>query len=104
MHELLITNRPLKNFLSLFNKDEELTDIELGDVWHPSSGFVDESYFKGINTVNDLLAIDYDFYGLVHFVARIRGLLVEYYGDDYKITGSKKEIEKLKYGSANGRL
>lgn len=97
MDELTIEDRPLKNFFAIFSKDDNLEIIELGDTWHPTSGFVEESYFKDIKTVDDLLKTDYDFKGLVIFIATIRGLLIEYHGDYYKISGNKKEIEKLKF-------
>ena len=73
--------------------------IELGDTWHPASRFVDEDYFKHVQTVDDLLKIDYDFKGLVIFIATIRGLSIDYHGDCYKISGDKKEIEKLRINS-----
>ena len=97
MDELIIDDRPLKEFFKLFKEDEALEIIELGDTWHPSSGFVDETFFQPIKTVGDLLKIDYDFKGLVHFMANIRGLSIDYNDGYYKITGTKKEIEKLKF-------
>jgi hypothetical protein len=99
MNELTIDGRPLKEFFRIFDKDEKLKIIELGDTWHPSSGFVDQTYFKHIKTVDDLLKTDYDFKGLVIFMARIRELSIDYHGDYYKISGDKKEIEKLKFNS-----
>ena len=101
MDELIITNRPLKEFFKFFGKEEELEIIALGDIWHPASGFVDETHFSNINLVCDLLNTDYDFEGLVHFSAKIKGLLIEYNRDYYKITGDKKAIEKLKWIVAN---
>ncbi len=99
MEELEINERPLKEFFKLFDTDEALEIIELGDVWHPSSGFVDETTFRHIKTVNDLLNTDYDFKGLVIFIAKIRGLSVDYHGGCYKITGDKKGIDKIKFNS-----
>lgn len=101
MDELTIEDRPLKEFFRIFGKDENLKIIEIGDTWHPASGFVDESYFKHIKTVDDLLKTDYEFRGLVIFIATIRGLSIDYHGDYYKISGDKKEIEKLKFNSLN---
>jgi hypothetical protein len=97
MDELIVEGRPLKEFFRIFDREEELEIIELGDTWHPASGFVDSTYFKHIKTVEDLLSVDYDFNGLVIFIASIRGLSIHYHGDSYKIIGDKKEIEKLKF-------
>lgn len=97
MSELVISDRPLKEFLKLFNKDEKLQIIELGDVGHPSSGYIDETYFSNINTVNDLLNIDYDFKGLVYLMVQVRGVTIEYHEGCYKISGDKKDIERLKF-------
>jgi hypothetical protein len=97
MDELIISDRPLKEFLTLFNRDEELNIIELGDTWYPAAGFADETNFPVIKTVNDLLIIDYDFKGLVIFIARVGTLSIEYHGGYYKISGNKKKIKKLKY-------
>jgi hypothetical protein len=102
MNELTISDRPLKEFLRIFDKNERLEIIEIGDTRHPLSGFVDQTYFRHIKTVDDLLKADYDFEGLVIFIAKIKGVLIDYHGDYYKIIGDKKEIEKLKFNSPFG--
>ena len=99
MDELIIAERPLKEFFKLFDKHEELKIIELGDTWHPASGFVDETYFPHVKTVEDLLNTGYDFKGLVIFIATIKGFSINYNGEYYKISGEKKEIAKLQYNS-----
>jgi len=97
MSEVIISDRPLKEFFQLFNKKETLNIIQLGDTWHPSSGFVDKTYFSHIKTVDDFFKTDYDFKGLVIFIAEIRELHIENHNQIYKITGDKNEIEKLKF-------
>lgn len=97
MDKLIFDDRSLKEFFRMFDVEEKLEIIELGDTWHPASGFVDETFFNPIKTVSDLLNTDYDFKGLVFFEASIRGLSVIYYNNRYTIRGDKKEIEKLKY-------
>lgn len=77
MNELTISDRPLKEFLRIFDKNERLEIIEIGDTRHPLSGFVDQTYFRHIKTVDDLLKADYDFEGLVIFIAKIKGVLID---------------------------
>ena len=97
MSQLIIEDRPLKEFFRIFDGYEPLEIIELGDTCHPAQGFIDQTYFRDIKIVDDLLMEDYDFGGLVIFIARIRGLFIHYHGDYYKITGDEKEIERLKF-------
>ena len=97
MENFIFEEIPLKEFFKLFEKDEELDIIELGDTAHPSSGFVDQTYFKQIKTVGDLMEVDYDFNGLVILIAKVRGLIIEYHENRYKIIGEKKDIDKIKF-------
>lgn len=88
----------LKRLLSFFGHQENLTITELGDTWHPADGFVDESYFLEVKTIADLLALDYDFRGLVTFQGQVRNVKICYDmdSDQFTLTGNNKEIEKLK--------
>lgn len=54
MTQLIIQDIPLKDVFRIFNRNEALHIIELGDTWHPSCGFVDETHFENIKTVEDL--------------------------------------------------
>jgi len=96
MEEILIHDIPFKVFLSLFNVEEEVKIIELGDTWHPADGFVNESHFAELRTVGDFLCVDYDFRGLVIFVGQIGYYSINYDGKSYLVRGAKKELEKLK--------
>ena len=71
MKKASIKTKHLKDFLSLFDKEAVLDNLELGDTWHPSSGYVDESILNGKNKIKDILDFDYDFKGLVAFEADI---------------------------------
>jgi len=68
----------------------------LGDVWHPSAGYVDEALVHGITQIEDLLAFPYDFAGLVHFEAVIAGISVIYNHDYYQLTGPSKLMQQLR--------
>ncbi|WP_028979854.1 hypothetical protein [Sporocytophaga myxococcoides] len=96
MNEILIQNIPFKLFLSFFSIQDEVKIIELGDTWHPASGFVDGSYFKDFKTVDDFLCVDYDFQGLVIFIGQIGSYSIKYDGEYYHLSGSDKEMAKLK--------
>lgn len=87
---------PIKEFLSFFEGEEEINISELGDTWHPVDGFVNESYFKYVRTVNDFRNIDYDFRGLVMFKGHIGQCEVNYDGESYKVCGIRGEIERMK--------
>ena len=95
MEEITAYVSSLKNLLSVCEEKEILFISELGDTGHPDKGFVDESHFPHLRTVGALLALDYDFEGLVVFRATIGRLSVEYDGSRYKIAGDKKELKKL---------
>lgn len=100
---LLIRTKCLKDLLHLFNTDDELANLALGDTWHPSSGFVDESVLNGKTKVKEILDFPYEFKGLVGFKASVGHIninLVTYPNEDrdheeYEITGPKKEIRIL---------
>lgn len=96
MAELRIKNTGLKKLLSHFAGHQELSIQELGDTLHPASGFVDESYFPGIQTIDDFLQIDYDFPGLVVFAAQVGGLRIEYKSneDEFVVSGSEEELKE----------
>jgi hypothetical protein len=79
---MVIEHISLKEFLGLFEPQQMIQNLELGDTTHPASGFVDESILQGKNTVADVLNFAYDFGGLVHFSGTI---------DEYKI-GFEKDI------------
>jgi hypothetical protein len=78
---LLITTKSLKDFLSIFESNELLADLSLGDTWHPSSGFVDEKILGELPTVGNVLEFDYDFKGLVGFSASISTVKVKLLSD-----------------------
>src|SRR3954466_4302834 len=97
LQTLIIKNTALKKLLELFEGHDNLFVKELGDTWHPDNGFVDESYFKNIQTIDDLRAIDYDFKGLVVFEAQIRDLKIQYKSDtnEFILTGNESEIKEI---------
>lgn len=95
MKVITITDRPLKKFLEIFDEDNEIQILELGDTWHPADGFVDESYFKDFKTIRDLINVDYDFKGLLLFRAIIGQVTIDYKGDFYKLTGEQKSLNEL---------
>lgn len=69
--DLVQVQTSFKNLLRLFEEEAILENLELGDTWHPFSGFVDESIFSPRPMVKELLKHDYDFKGLVHFSTTI---------------------------------
>ncbi len=103
MAEVHIKNIGLKNLLSRFEGHQKLSIQELGDTLHPASGFVDESYFQNIKTIDDFLHIDYDFQGLVVFVVRVDGLRIEYKSseDEFVVSGSEGELGMIQRGMKN---
>ena len=82
---IIVKGNSLKSILSLFNPDEEITKLQLGDVWHPSSGFVDESILNSKKTIQEILEFPYDFKGLVLFEAVIEDVIVKYINTEYEI-------------------
>jgi hypothetical protein len=93
--KLLIHKIPLKHFLLLFKPDDKIYFLQLGDVWHPSAGFVDEKILGDVETVQQLLDFDYDFKGLVFFAAVIDEIKIDHHGKQFELTGNKKQIDKL---------
>jgi hypothetical protein len=96
--QITIKELGLKGLLGLFEGQEKLIINELGDTWHPADGFVDESYFKDIKTIDDLLGLEYDFNGLVIFDGQVNNLkiLFDNDSDQFTVTGDKRELEKLR--------
>lgn len=92
---ITIPETPLKDFLKNFDPQTLIEVKEFGDTWHPSSGYVDEKILGNPKTVQNLLDFDYDYRGLIIFDAKIGNLDIYYRDNNYKITGEKKEIEKL---------
>lgn len=91
----------LKDLLSLFETDLFLEDIVLGDTWHPSSGFIDESILKGKQQISDLLHFDYDFKGLIEFGAKVSAMTIELLSHaekqlEFRIEGSIQQIIQLR--------
>ncbi len=76
--KIKVKGNALKSILSLFNPSKEITKLQLGDTWHPSSGFVDESILNGKKTIQEILEFHYDFKGLVLFEAVIDDVIVKY--------------------------
>ena len=95
MKEITITDRPLKKLLEIFDEKDEIIIVELGDTWHPAYGFVDESYFKDIKTIRDLMNLDYNFKGLVIFKAIINQITIDYNGNFYTLTGEQDRLNKV---------
>jgi len=85
-----------KEFIGLFDKNDELINLTIGDTYHPTSGYVDESILNGINKVSDILDFDYDFYGLVHFEAEIGNMKLKFDNDEFQVLGGLKYLELLK--------
>jgi hypothetical protein len=77
-YQIIIKGPGLKELLGLFERKEWLTINALGDTWHPADGFVDESWFKDIKTIEQLLALDYDFRGLVLFDGQVSTLQIHF--------------------------
>lgn len=98
--KLQIQADSLKDLLSLFDANDELSELELGDTWHPSSGFVDEDILGGRRLVSDILSFDYDFRGLVQFDCIIRTMKVELLNTGapvvFGFSGGAKHIRCLK--------
>ncbi len=96
-----ITTTSLKELFHLFPLEDQLTNVELGDTCHPSSGFVNEKIIEHVETVKDLLEFEYDFNGLVEFKTNVNQIKVEllYYEKqlEFKLVGPDREIEKVKY-------
>lgn len=97
MKKLVIKNRDLKAVLRLFPVAEPLQITELGDTLHPTSGFVDESYFSNIHTVDDLLTTDYDFNGLVIFSATVQNIDIDYEtrSAEFVLTGDAAMLQQI---------
>ena len=46
---LFIKTKGVKDLLSLFNPESVIERVSLGDTWHPSAGYVDESFIEGLH-------------------------------------------------------
>ena len=93
--ELILEDVPLKLFLKLFRPEDKVEVKELGDSWHPSSGFVNESILREARQVNQIISHEYDFKGLVYFEALISGVEVKYQDEQYILKGSRQQLDKV---------
>lgn len=93
--KILIKEVPLKHFLQLFKGEEKIILIELGDTSHPSKGFIDETALGSIQKVEQLIAYNLSFGGLVYFEAVIDNIKIIYNSGHYSLFGQKKSIEKI---------
>lgn len=99
----IITAKSLKHFLSLFEPNAYLTNIELGDTWHPTTGFVNEEILKGKSRISELIDFDYDFEGLVLFKAELMNMAIELIDDQnsqsqletYHVTANSDQLQQL---------
>ncbi len=67
----------LKDLLRLFDENALLEDFEIGDTWHPASGYVDQRIFSPNPPVKEILADLHDWKGLVVFDCRIGELRIQ---------------------------
>ena len=93
--KLILEDVPLKLFLKLFQPEDKVEVKELGDSWHPSSGFVNESILGEVRKVDQITNHEYDFRGLVYFEALISGIEVEYQDEQYTLKGSKQQLDRV---------
>ena len=93
--KLLIDEVPPKHFLNLFDPEAKVDLVGLGDTWHPSNGFVDESILGEIENVRQIIDFDYDFVGLVYFEAVIKDLKINYSDQLYTLSGDRHQLEKI---------
>ncbi|MBP9761272.1 MAG: hypothetical protein KBD15_03480 [Candidatus Magasanikbacteria bacterium] len=96
-NQLIIKEIPLKQLIEYFDKQAPLIIHELGDTLHPSHGFIDQSFFDTIQTVNNFLNIDYDFQGLVSFVADIDAVHIYFDNQnrEFVLSGDTKKLKIL---------
>jgi hypothetical protein len=102
-NRLLIQVKCLKDFLSLFDKEQKFKSLAFCDTWHPSSGYVDESFLVGKNRIKDILGSDYEFNGLVGFEAEIGNIkihLLKHPNEDskleeYVVSGAREELRTI---------
>jgi hypothetical protein len=93
---LLIKTKGVKDLLSLFDPESVIESVSLGDTWHPSAGFIDESIIEHLERVKDILDCVYDFPGLVSFEATVEHMNIRLIGHSdsdqgdeiYEISGS----------------
>ncbi len=99
MKEIKIKNNGLKKLLQLFDHKDKIVVQELGDTLYGKEGFIDETHFQNIQIVEDLLKIDYDFFGLIVFEAEVGNIKIHYdrIGDQFIITGDDKIIGKKNF-------
>jgi hypothetical protein len=83
---------PLKILLQLFSPQDRMELYDLGDTWHPSIGFVDETVVGEVKVVKDLLNYNYEFSGLVAFHAIINDLTVKLSSEGYIVEGEAKNV------------
>ena len=75
--QLIIKAQSLKDFLSLFDNTMYLEELLLGDTWHPSNGYVDETILGGQHRIDEIIKFPYDFIGLVFLECKIDGLIIK---------------------------
>jgi hypothetical protein len=93
--KIVLADIQLKTFLEIFDGEDQIQIVELGDVGHPSSGFVDETILGNVDRINQILDFDYDFEGLVYFEAYVQEIKVVYHNQAYELTGNRTRIDKL---------
>ncbi len=93
--KIVLADIRLKTFLEIFDRDDQIQVVELGDVGYLSSGFVDETILGTVDRINHILNFDYDFEGLVYFEAYVQEIKVVYHNQVYELTGSRTQIDKL---------
>lgn len=90
--ESLYMTTSLKKLLNLFEDDALMEKLELGDTWHPFSGYIDAAMlFTKAPTVKEFLRHDYDWRGLVAFSCTIGSLKIS-------ITGKTAISTKYTFG------
>ncbi len=75
MKKIIISTHSLKDFLLVFEIDDVLENLELGDTAH-RLGFIDESFLEGRRKISEILDFDYDF-GLVLFQCKIKNFDIQ---------------------------
>ena len=79
--KIAVTVKKLKDIMELLDKHSKIEIRELGDTLHPSKGFIDQSFFKSVRTVNDLIQFPYDFHGLIEFSASVGSLEISFHSE-----------------------
>jgi|GEM_PF-2706446 len=102
-NKLLIKSKNLKEFLLIFETYEILHNLSLGDTCHPSSGYITEEILGENPTVKSLLSFNYEFEGLIEFVAKISTFEIKAVnsclgeGNIFEITAAECQLRTLRY-------